>query len=60
MSTLKKYTGKDVYDWKVVDNRGKEIPHILGKNDVLVCERYMKFADASFYARKMNGFAVRA
>lgn len=59
---VRKFTYKDVHDWKVVDNSGKVIPyHTKDKQGKkVVVKSFDGFRAANAVARKLGGYARRA
>lgn len=59
---MRKFTYKDICDWKVVDNRGKVLPyHTKDKEGKKIIVRsFDGFRSAHAVARKLGGYAVRA
>lgn len=59
----RKFTYTDIYDWKVVNNRGKVMPYhtkdkVTGK--AVQITAFNGFRSANEVARKLGGYAVRA
>lgn len=59
---MRKFNYKDIYDWKVVDNRGKVMPYQTKdkKGKAIIVRSFDGFRSANAVARKLGGYAVRA
>lgn len=59
---MRKFTYKDVHDWKVVNTSGKVLPyHTKDKNGVMVIiTKFDGYRAAHAVAVKLGGYAIRA